>query len=95
MKEFDQVHFSQVLKRVEIKREELYVVVQQVFLGNSIEEDIVAKENVIYLELMDLLRVEESFLKQKSIIQWLKEKYLNFNFFHGVIWKKNKKLKQL
>ncbi|XVE64277.1 hypothetical protein DITRI_Ditri07aG0088000 [Diplodiscus trichospermus] len=51
--------------------------------------ELVEKEHKLNYELQELLLAEESFYKQKSKVQWIKEEDQNTGFFHKSVNAKN------
>lgn len=64
-------HFSDIHQRVEKERLDLLKLQKELFLGP--EHDLVLAVKTQCKKLAELVEVEESFLRQKSRINWLKE----------------------
>ena len=56
--------------------------VQEEILSTNPRIDLVQPEKALSQELYNLVRAEESYYKQKSRIQWIREGDSNTNFFH-------------
>ena len=84
LKQFNRVHFSNISMRVKEKRVEL-AKVQEDILSNNSRVELVQIEKTLSKELYNLMRAEESFYKQKSRVQWIREGDSNTSFFHKTV----------
>ncbi|KAG5564631.1 hypothetical protein RHGRI_000728 [Rhododendron griersonianum] len=81
LREFNKKFFSQISERVVKAREELLHVQEQCF-QNPYDAALVHLEKDLHLKFIDLSLAEESFKKQKSLVQWLALGDQNTRFFH-------------
>ncbi|XVE64262.1 hypothetical protein DITRI_Ditri07aG0086900 [Diplodiscus trichospermus] len=84
LKEFNKTHFGGITIKVADKRRELDMVQNQILsidLANS-KHELIKIESKLISKLQNLLVAEESFFRQKSRIQWIKEGDQNTRFFH-------------
>ncbi|XP_050207380.1 uncharacterized protein LOC126656805 [Mercurialis annua] len=77
-------HFSDITHKVNIQRERLKIN-QKDLQKDLMNEYLICEEKAMTIHLRFLLKCEESFLKQKSRIQWLKLGDANTKYFHIVI----------
>lgn len=75
-------NYSNIHLRVEKARKTLLNTQKEVL--TSIQELVLAEQHQNTV-LIELLAVQESFLREKSKIQWLKEEEQNTSFFHTII----------
>ena len=84
LRRFNKAHFGNISAKVEEKRRELADI--QVLNLNCPSNDIlVGREKSLAKELSDLLKAEESFYRQKSRIDWIKEGDQNTKFFQKMV----------
>lgn len=77
-------YFSYILDRVQQNRVELEAIQMAILNGTGSEVN-VQQENVLTIKLMDIIRDEEVFMRQKSKITWLKEGDNNTHLFHKAV----------
>lgn len=83
LRNFSKIHFQGIHKRVEEAREELLKL--QRALLTSLSVNLIVAKQTQGQRLHELLDAEESFLKQKARVEWIKEVEQNTNYFHIVI----------
>ena len=76
---FNQTQYVGISKRVDAKRKELDSIQMSVLSDPS--PNLIELEKILTLELYDLMIAEESFSKQKSIVDWIHERDQNSQFF--------------
>ncbi|KAK8559681.1 hypothetical protein V6N13_016419 [Hibiscus sabdariffa] len=76
--------YGNLPSKVKEKCVELESIHLEILSGNS-GGKLVIKEKVVYAELQNLLSAEESFLRQKPRISWIKEGGQNSKFFHSML----------
>ena len=84
LKDFNKVFYADISTKVKAKRDEL-AGIQGTLLDNPNRNDLVQLERKLIHELYELVIAEESLFKQKSRIQWLKERDSNTTFFHKMV----------
>ncbi|XP_075088611.1 uncharacterized protein LOC142170618 [Nicotiana tabacum] len=84
LKQLNSLEFNNIGHKIQAPRSKLEGIQVQI-LGPVNDSEIIAQEKVIKMELAKWLEVEESILKQKSRIKWLKLGDLNTAYFHACI----------
>lgn len=70
LKSFNKIHYGDLTLKVAAKRKELDAA-QLAMLSNPPNAEVIDHEKTLSVELHELMRVEESFFRQKSRIQWI------------------------
>ncbi|XVF80797.1 hypothetical protein PTKIN_Ptkin15bG0104300 [Pterospermum kingtungense] len=81
LKDFNRRYFSNISNRVAQKMRSLEDIQALIMAGQG-NEKLLELENQAIADLIDLLKAEESFYRQKSRIQWLIKGDSNTKFFH-------------
>lgn len=80
LKELNKNHFRNILKKVSCARDKL-LIIQRELIREPNNDQIILKERVALDEFVRLNLVEKFLKKQKSHIQWLKERDSNTSYF--------------
>ncbi|XVF58874.1 hypothetical protein PTKIN_Ptkin07bG0101100 [Pterospermum kingtungense] len=83
LKAFNSENFGSISQKVAAKKDQLAAVQQQILHYPSAHD--IEFERRLTIELQDLLKHEESFYRQKSRVNWIKEGDMNTYFFHRAV----------
>ncbi|KAK8656776.1 hypothetical protein V6N13_098713 [Hibiscus sabdariffa] len=76
---FNKEVLREISKKVQVKQHELFNVQKLVLATPSV--DLIARENKVVGELIELSKTDEKFFKQKSRIQFIKDRDQNSAYF--------------
>ena len=84
LRNFNKAQFGNISTKVADKRSEL-AEMQKAVLNSPADTNIIERERIISQELVGLLKAEESYYKQKSRVDWIKEGDQNTKFFQKMV----------
>lgn len=72
-----------------MKRKELEKVQMSILQGDN-GDDTIQNKRYVLTKLIEMFSTEKGLYKQKSMVQWLREKDANTKFFHNMVVVKQK-----